>query len=50
MENENEGAYPIPVSRPFMIAIVVLTVGIVLVGTIFAPWFGFSTNAALSLF
>ncbi len=50
MEGENEAAHPIPVSRPFVIAIVVLTVGILLVGSIFAPWFGFSTNAALSLF
>lgn len=50
MEGENEEAHPILVSRPFVIAIVVLTVGIVLVGAFFAPWFGFSTNAALSLF
>lgn len=50
MEGENEEAHPIPVSRPFVIAMVVLTIGIVLVGSVFAPWFGFSTNAALSLF
>lgn len=50
MEGENEEAHPIPVSRPFLLAIVILTIGIVVVGTIFGPWFGFSTNAALSLF
>jgi NADH-quinone oxidoreductase subunit N len=50
MEGENEEAHPIQVSRPFVIAIVVLTVGIVVVGAFFGPWFGFSTNAALSLF
>lgn len=50
MDGENEAAHPIPVSRPFVIAIVVLMVGILLVGSIFAPWFGFSTDAALSLF
>ncbi|HEY3311892.1 MAG TPA: NADH-quinone oxidoreductase subunit N [Anaerolineales bacterium] len=50
MEGENEEAHPIPVTRPFLLAIVVLTLGIILVGSIFAPWFGFSTNAALSLF
>jgi NADH-quinone oxidoreductase subunit N len=50
MEGENEEAHPIPVTRPFMLAIVILTLGIILVGSIFAPWFGFSTNAALSLF
>ncbi len=50
MEGENEEASPIPVTRPYAIAIVVLTIGIILTGTIFAPWFGFSTDAALSLF
>ena len=50
MEGENEEAHPIQVSRPFVIAIVVLTIGIVLVGAFFGPWFGISSNAALSLF
>ena len=50
MPGENEEANPIPVSRPFVIAMVVLTVGIILVGAFFGPWFGFSTNAAMSLF
>jgi NADH-quinone oxidoreductase subunit N len=50
MEGENEEAHPIPVTRPYAIAIVVLTIGIILTGTIFAPWFGLSTEAALSLF
>lgn len=50
MEGENEEAHPIQVTRPYAIAIVVLTIGIILTGTIFAPWFGLSTDAALSLF
>lgn len=50
MAGENEEAYPIPVTRPYRIAIVLLTIGIILTGTIFAPWFGLSTDAALSLF
>jgi NADH-quinone oxidoreductase subunit N len=50
MEGENEEAHPIQLSRPFVLALVVLTLGIVLVGTFFGPWFGFSTSAALSLF
>ncbi|MCX7755243.1 MAG: NADH-quinone oxidoreductase subunit N [Anaerolineales bacterium] len=50
MEGENEEAHPIPVTRPYAIAIVVLTIGIILTGTLFAPWFGLSTDAALSLF
>ena len=50
MPGENEEANPIPVSRPFVIGIVVLTIGIILVGAFFGPWFGFSTNAAMSIF
>ncbi len=50
MEGENEEAHPILVTRPSMIALAVLIIGIILTGTIFAPWFGLSTNAALSLF
>ncbi len=50
MEGEDEEAHPLPVSRPFVIAIVVLTLGIILIGTLFAPWYGFSNQAALSLF
>jgi NADH-quinone oxidoreductase subunit N len=50
MEGENEEAHPIQLSRPFVLALVVLTFGIVLVGTFFGPWFGFSVNAAQSLF
>ncbi len=47
---ENEESQPIAVSRPFVLALVVLTLGIILVGSFFAPWFGFSSNAAMSLF
>lgn len=50
MEGENEDMHSIPVTRPYAIAIVVLTIGIILTGTIFAPWFDLSTEAALSLF
>jgi len=50
MEGENEEAHPIPLTRPYAIGLVVLTLGILLVGTIFAPWFGFSGAAALNLF
>lgn len=50
MEGEKEEAHPIPVTRPYVIAMVILSVGIIVVGVIFSPWFGFSTNAALNLF
>ncbi len=50
MEGENEEAHPIPLTRPYAIGLVVLTAGILLVGTLFAPWFGLSGAAALNLF
>ena len=50
MEGENEETHPIAVSRPFVIGITILTIGIILVGAFFAPWFGFSSGAASSLF
>jgi NADH:ubiquinone oxidoreductase subunit 2 (subunit N) len=45
-DGEDESAHPIPLSRPYVIALTVLTVGIILVGTIFGPWFGLSQMAA----
>ena len=50
MEGEDEPAHPILMTRPYLIAISVLTVGIILVGTIVAPWFGLTTDAAAGLF
>ncbi len=50
MEGEDEEEHPIPLTRPYVIGLVVLTVGILLVGTLFAPWFGLSGAAALNLF
>jgi NADH-quinone oxidoreductase subunit N len=50
MEGEDEEAHPIPLTRPYAIGLVILTVGILLVGTLFAPWFGLSGAAALNLF
>ena len=50
MEGEDEESHPIAISRPHLIAIGVLTLGIILVGTILVPWFGLSTDAAAILF
>ncbi len=41
---------PVPTTRPDAIALAVLTFGILLVGTIFAPWWGFAEAAAAALF
>jgi len=50
MEGENEEQHPIAVSRPYAVALVILTVGIILVGSFFAPWFDIAKQAAMSLF
>jgi NADH-quinone oxidoreductase subunit N len=47
--SEKDGI-PIPTTRPALIAIGVLSFGIILVGSFFAPWFTWSTNAAAALF
>ena len=50
MPNEDEENHPVPLTRPYAIALVVLTLGVILVGTVFAPWFSWSDAAALNLF
>jgi NADH:ubiquinone oxidoreductase subunit 2 (subunit N) len=50
MPNEDEGDHPVPLTRPSMIALAVLAIGVILVGTLFAPWFTWSDAAALNLF
>lgn len=46
-EEENK---PLPVTRPYTLALAVLTVGIILVGTVFAPWFDWARAAASAIF
>lgn len=41
---------PLPVTRPYAIALTVLALGVILLGTIFAPWFNLSAAGALNLF
>ena len=50
MPNQDEENYPVPLTRPYAIALIVLVVGVILVGTLFAPWFNWSDAAALNLF
>ena len=50
MPNEDEEKHPVPLTRPYAIALVILTIGVILVGTVFAPWFSWSDAAALNLF
>ena len=41
---------PLFISRPYTIALSILIFGIILVGTLFGPWFNLSTQIASSLF
>jgi NADH-quinone oxidoreductase subunit N len=50
MPNQDEENHPIPLTRPYAIALAVLVLGVILVGTVFAPWFSWSDAAALNLF
>jgi len=50
MPDQDEARHPVPLTRPYAIALVVLAVGVVLIGTLFAPWFSWSDTAALTLF
>jgi NADH-quinone oxidoreductase subunit N len=41
---------PIPITRPYALALVMLVAGIILVGTAFGPWFNWARFAADALF
>jgi hypothetical protein len=50
MPGQDEENHPLPLTRPYAIALAVLAIGVILIGTVFAPWFGWSNAAALNLF
>lgn len=50
MPNEDEEQHPVPLTRSYGLALVVLTIGVILIGTVFAPFFGWSDAGALNLF
>jgi len=50
MPGEDEENHPVPITRPYAIALAVLAIGVILIGTVFAPWFSWSDAAALNLF
>jgi NADH-quinone oxidoreductase subunit N len=41
---------PVPMTRPYTMALAILVVGIILLGTLFGPWAEWSTRAASALF
>ena len=50
MPEQDEENHPVPLTRPYVIALAVLALGVILIGTLFAPWFSWSDAAALNLF
>jgi NADH-quinone oxidoreductase subunit N len=48
--NLEDESKPFPVTRPHAIALAVLVFGVLLVGTLFGPWFNWSTTAAAAMF
>jgi NADH-quinone oxidoreductase subunit N len=46
-DNEDQ---PLPISKAYSIALTILILGIILIGTIFGPWFNISTQIASALF
>ena len=50
MPDQDEEKHPVPLTRPYAIALVMLVSGVILIGTLFAPWFSWSDAAALNLF
>jgi NADH-quinone oxidoreductase subunit N len=50
MPEQDEENHPVPMTRPYVIALAVLVIGVILIGTVFAPWFSWSDAAALNLF
>lgn len=50
MPDQDEEDHPVPMTRPYAIALAVLMIGVILIGTVFAPWFSWSDAAALNLF
>jgi NADH-quinone oxidoreductase subunit N len=50
LDRSEDEEKPLPVTRSYATALIVLTIGIILIGTVFAPWFSASTRAATALF
>ncbi len=50
MPGEDEEKHPVPLTRPYAISLALLVIFVVLIGTVFAPWFGWSDAGALNLF
>lgn len=50
LPNEDEEQHPVPLTQNYMIALVVLVLGVIVIGTVFAPFFNWSDAGAINLF
>jgi NADH-quinone oxidoreductase subunit N len=50
MPEQDEEKHPVELTRPYAIALTILVLGVILIGTVFAPWFSWSNAAAMNLF
>lgn len=50
LPGEDETNHPIPLTRPYKIALVALVLGVIALGTVFAPFYNWSDIGALNLF
>jgi NADH-quinone oxidoreductase subunit N len=50
MPEQDEDNHPVPLTRPYLITLAVLAIGVILIGTLFAPWFNWSNAGAMNLF
>jgi len=50
LPGEDEEQHPIPLTQPYMIALVILVIGVIVLGTVFGPFYAWSDAGALNLF
>jgi hypothetical protein len=50
MPEEDEDKHPVALPGAYVLVLAVLTIAVILVGTVFAPWFAWSNAAAANLF
>ncbi|MBV6390811.1 MAG: NADH-quinone oxidoreductase subunit N [Anaerolineales bacterium] len=50
LPGEDEDSHPIPLTRPYKIVLVALVLGVIALGTVFAPFYNWSDIGALNLF
>lgn len=50
LPDQDEEKHPILISRPIQIGLILLVVGVILLGTLFGPWFDLANKAAMVLF